>query len=141
MTPLFRLNEGPFRNKKRVLFLAWNGSNVSTPPPFLLHPFRRRPSRPLTPIWTRGHGRIESRTAAVCHDSDWLGAHDGPALAAMGSVTAQHERRGRKQRRETRSFPGNKRLTPEHLLRHVRSHWALENTLHGVLDVTMNDDD
>ncbi len=37
-----------------------------------------------------GHGRIETRTASVCHDIDWLG-HMRPALAAIGSVTAQRE--------------------------------------------------
>ncbi len=78
-----------------------------------------------------GHGRIETCTASVCHD--W------PALAAIGSVTAQREIRV-KQRSETRSFLRNKKRTPEHLRRHVRSHWAIENALHGVLDMTMNED-
>ncbi len=86
-----------------------------------------------------GHGRIETRTASVCHDIDWLGVHDGPALAAIGSVTAQREIRG-KQRRETRSFIMNKQRTPDQLRRHVRSHWAIENALHWVRDVTMNED-
>ena len=35
-----------------------------------------------------GHCRIETRKASVCHDIDWLHEHDGPALAAIGSVTA-----------------------------------------------------
>ncbi len=83
-----------------------------------------------------GHGRIETLTASVCHDIDWLGAHDWPALVAIGSVTARREIRGS----ETRSFIMNKKLTPEHLLRHVQSHWAIENVLHWVLDVTMNED-
>ena len=59
-----------------------------------------------------GHGRIETRTASVCHDIDWLGVHDWPALAAIGSVTAQREIRG-KQSKETRSFLRNKKRTPE----------------------------
>ncbi len=87
-----------------------------------------------------GHGRIETRTASVCHDIDGLDVHDGPALAAIGSVTAQREIRG-KQSKETRSFLRNKKRTPEQLRRHVRSHWAIANALHWVLDVTMNDDD
>ena len=86
-----------------------------------------------------GHGRIETRTASVCHDIDWLDVHDWPALAAIGSVTAQREIRG-KQSMETRYFIMNRKLTPEQLLRQVRSHWAIENSLHWVLDVTMNED-
>ncbi len=34
----------------------------------------------------------------------------------------------------------NKKLTPEQLRRQVRSHWAIENALHWVLDVTMSED-
>ena len=86
-----------------------------------------------------GHGRIETRTASVCHDIDGLDVHDGPALAAIGSVTAQREIRG-KQSMETRYFIMNTKRTPDHLLRHVRSHWAIANALHWVLDVTMNED-
>ncbi len=86
-----------------------------------------------------GHGRIETRTASVCHDIDWLHEHDGPALAGMGSVTAQHEIQG-KQSMETRYFIMNKKRTPEQLRRQVRSHWAIANALHWVLDVTMNED-
>jgi hypothetical protein len=31
-------------------------------------------------------------------------------------------------------------LTPERFLAIVRAHWGIENGLHGVLDVTMNED-
>ncbi len=106
---------------------------------FLDDPDQASPITVSNPDVDTGHGRIETRTASVCHDIDWLHEHDGPALAAIGSVTAQRETRG-KQRSETRSFIMNKKLTPEHLLRQVRSHWAIENALHWVLDVTMNED-
>ena len=42
-----------------------------------------------------GHGRVETLTASVCHDIDWLHGHDWPALAVIGSVTARREIRGK----------------------------------------------
>ena len=38
----------------------------------------------------KGHGRVEKRTATVCHDVDWLRErHDWPGLSAVGKVTAE----------------------------------------------------
>ena len=75
-----------------------------------------------------GHGRIETRRAADCGDVDWLGHHGWPGLAAVGSVTA------------TRYFVMSSKLSPERLLAVVRAHWSIGNSLHWVLDVTMNED-
>ena len=95
---------------------------------------RRRPSRSRAPMLTRGMAGLKpSQHRFVMTLIGW-GAHDWPALVAIGSVTARREIRGS----ETRSFIMNKKLTPEHLLRHVQSHWAIENALHWVLDVTMS---
>ncbi len=106
---------------------------------FLDDPDQASSIKASNPDVATGHGRIETRTASVCHDIDGLHEHDGPALAAIGSVTAQREIRG-KQSSETRYFIMNKNRTPEQLRRQVRSHWAIENALHWVLDVTMNED-
>ena len=94
----------------------------------------------LPPNVAKGPGRIETRTASVCHDMDGVHQHDGPSRATMGAVTAPREIRG-KPRRETRSFLRNTNQMSERLRRHKRSHWALENVLPWVLDVTMNEDD
>ena len=38
----------------------------------------------------KGHGRVERRTATVCHDVDWLQErHDRPGLSAIGKVVAE----------------------------------------------------
>ena len=38
----------------------------------------------------KGHGRVEKRTATVCHDIDWLLLrHDWPRLWAVGKVVAE----------------------------------------------------
>ena len=88
----------------------------------------------------KGHGRIEIREASVCHEVDALqDLHHWPGLQAVGKVTATREIKGRRST-ETHFFLLSERLDPERFLRTVRSHWAVENSLHWVLDVTMGED-
>jgi predicted transposase YbfD/YdcC len=87
-----------------------------------------------------GHGRIETRTALISTDIDWLQErHNWPGLSAIGKVTATRETGG-KQTRQSRYFLLSRPLTPERFLEVTRSHWRIENSLHWVLDVTMNED-
>ena len=88
----------------------------------------------------KGHGRVERREAAVCHDVGWLlGRHAWPGLAAVGKVTA--ERRTKTGcRRHARYYVLSRKLSAERFGRVARSHWAIENSLHWVLDVTMDED-
>ena len=87
-----------------------------------------------------GHGRIETRTAGVAHDIDWLRErHDWPGLAAIGKVVATRETRTGTAT-ETRYYIMSAELSPEWFQHAVRSRWAIENSLHWVLDVTMNED-
>ena len=38
----------------------------------------------------KGHGRVEKRTASICHDVDWLQErHDWPGLSAIGKVVGE----------------------------------------------------
>ena len=86
------------------------------------------------------HGRIETRIASVAHDIAWLqDRHDWPGLAAIGKVTATRETRTGTTT-ETRYYIMSAKLTPERFQHAVRSHWAIENSLHWVLDATMNED-
>ncbi|MCY3880314.1 MAG: ISAs1 family transposase, partial [Rhodobacteraceae bacterium] len=88
----------------------------------------------------RDHGRTGIREAVVCHDIDMLqDRHHWPGLQAVGKVTAVRESRGR-QSTDTRYFLLSEKLDPERFLKTVRSHWAVENSLHWVLDVTMGED-
>ena len=88
----------------------------------------------------KGHGRIEIREASVCHEVDALqDLHHWPGLQAVGKVTATREIKGRRST-ETRFFLLSERLDPERFPGTVRSHWAVENSLHWVLDVTMGED-
>jgi predicted transposase YbfD/YdcC len=86
------------------------------------------------------HGRIEVRQAALSPDIAWLQEHHAwPGLRAIGKVTAARETPA-KTSIETRYFLMSQILTPERFLAIVRAHWGIENGLHWVLDVTMNED-
>lgn len=86
------------------------------------------------------HGRIEVRQAALSPDIAWLQEHHAwPGLRAIGKVTAARETPA-KTSIETRYFLMSQALTPERFLAVVRAHWGIENGLHWVLDVTMNED-
>lgn len=86
------------------------------------------------------HGRIETRRAEVIHDVAWLAeSHGWPGLAAVGKVTATREIDGR-QTTSIRYFVASRPFAAAELNRLARGHWGIENQLHWVLDVVMNED-
>ena len=66
-------------------------------------------------------------------------AHDWPGLKAIGKVTATREKEG-KTTTQSRYYLLSTPLSAERFLAVTRAHWAIENSLHWVLDVTMNED-
>jgi predicted transposase YbfD/YdcC len=94
----------------------------------------------------KGHGRIEERCMTVLRETDWL---DGlrrfpgelrlPGVACLLRAETRVERRGA-TRTETRYFISSRALSPHEAATGVREHWAIENRLHWVLDVTFADD-
>ena len=94
----------------------------------------------------KGHGRIEQRTVTVAREVDWL---DGdrrfpgelrlPDVAAIIRVASRAELKDR-CRFETRYYISSATLSAPRAAEAVRSHWAIENSLHWVLDVTFGDD-
>jgi predicted transposase YbfD/YdcC len=86
------------------------------------------------------HGRIETRISQVSTDIAWLQErHRWPGLAAIGKVTRTREAAG-KTTTETAYYLLSAPLSAERLHEVVRHHWGIENSLHWVLDVTMNED-
>jgi predicted transposase YbfD/YdcC len=87
------------------------------------------------------NGRIETRTTTVIHDVEWLRKRHGwPALNAVAIVESTREFSG-KTERETRYYVTSL-VMPAHLLGPViRSHWAIENSLHWVMDMVFRDDE
>ncbi len=87
------------------------------------------------------HGRIETRTTTVIHDIAWLQErHDWPGLKAVVVVESTRESAG-KVERETRFYITSLVLTALLLGPIVRSHWAIENSLHWVMDMVFRDDE
>jgi predicted transposase YbfD/YdcC len=93
-----------------------------------------------------GHGRIEVRRHAVCHevarllsDRRYPGEVAFPGLAMLGMVESETERGG-KLERERRYHLGSTPLDAAAFARAVRGHRGIENRLHWVLDVVFKDD-
>jgi len=86
------------------------------------------------------HGRIETRRVIVVHDIGWLQErHKWPGLAGLVIVEATREI-DRVSRRETRYYITSTKLDAKELGPIVRDHWAVENGLHWVMDMTFRDD-
>jgi predicted transposase YbfD/YdcC len=62
-----------------------------------------------------------------------------PSVACLVRAETRVEREGR-SRSETRYFVSSRALEPAEAAAAVRGHWAIENRLHWVLDVTFADD-
>lgn len=94
----------------------------------------------------KGHGRIEERRTAVLRETDWLsGARRFPGELRLPSATCLIRAEARVEtkgavRTETRYFISSRALTATDAAAAVREHWAIENRLHWVLDVTFADD-
>jgi predicted transposase YbfD/YdcC len=86
------------------------------------------------------NGRIETRTATVSTDIEWLQEqHDWPGLTAIGKVVRVRETAA-KTTTETAYYLLSMALSGERFNESVRSHWGVENRLHWRLDVVMNED-
>ena len=87
------------------------------------------------------HGRIETRTTTVIHDVEWLQQrHSWPGLQGLVIVESCREISG-KIERETRYYITSMSMTAVHLGHVIRSHWAIENSLHWVMDMMFRDDE
>jgi len=93
-----------------------------------------------------GHGRIEVRRHAVCHDVAWLfsdrhypGEVTFPGLAMIGMVERETLRDG-KTKQERCCYLSSAKLTARTFADAVRAHWGIENRLPWILDVVFRDD-
>ncbi len=86
------------------------------------------------------HGRIEVRRAWATDDLAWLPARSRwPGLRSVLRVDRERTV-GDRTTHETRFFLSSLPPDAATLARVVRSHWAIENSLHWVLDVAMHQD-
>ena len=93
------------------------------------------------------HGRIETRDITVIHDIGWLQErHNWPAMAGVIMVESTRVIPGRthnadKIERETRFYITSLVFTASLIASFIRAHWAVENSLHWVLDMVFRDDE
>jgi predicted transposase YbfD/YdcC len=103
------------------------------------------PPEPLEACLTTDadHGRIETRRHRVTHCVDWLfgdrAEPDVPRMPGLATLTCVQATRDDGPT-ATRYYLSSARLSPKAFARAVRSHWAIENSLHWVLDVTFDED-
>ena len=87
------------------------------------------------------HGRIETRRYTVIHDVGWLQErHKWPGLKGVAMVESQREIDG-KIAYETRFYITSLGLPANAIGPMIRAHWAIENSLHWVMDMVFRDDE
>jgi predicted transposase YbfD/YdcC len=86
------------------------------------------------------HGRVETRTIYTCDDISWLHkVNDWAGIRSISCVKSVREI-DEITTTENRYFISSLSGEPTRLLRAVRTHWAIENSLHWQLDVSFNED-
>jgi predicted transposase YbfD/YdcC len=92
----------------------------------------------------KGHGRLEHRRCLAIGDPAYLAYVDPdgawPALRSLVRIESTR-RLGDAVTTETRHYLSSLPADATRLSRVIRSHWAIENRLHWVLDVTFAEDD
>jgi predicted transposase YbfD/YdcC len=89
----------------------------------------------------KDHGRIEIRKCwAVEGEAKWLGfGEEWKGLRSIAALRAERIIRGVSSK-ETRYYISSLPGEAQKIASAVREHWAIENSLHYVLDVTLNED-
>lgn len=84
----------------------------------------------------RAHDRLEGRTAIVVPATDM----DFPGLTAVARVETRRKSTDQPQDTIVRWFLLSAPLSPQRMLQVARAHWTIENQLHWVLDVALDED-
>lgn len=88
----------------------------------------------------KDHGRIETRSLRVSSDIEWLKERHGwPGLESIIEISSVREISGQSTS-EKRFYISSLKDSPEQFLGKIRSHWAIENSLHWTLDMVFNED-
>lgn len=98
---------------------------------------------------SQGHSRIERRTYYVLNDASCVFNEDWPEVAAVGMVVRERlvihrgedgEITEEPPAVETETYIISRHMTAEEFGCYSRQHWAIENSLHWVLDDALRED-
>jgi len=90
---------------------------------------------------SKDHGRIETRRAWISEKIDWFTDRKAwENLRSIGVIESRREVIGGETTTERRYFLCSIPADAKRFAHAVRSHWAIENTLHWVLDVSLQED-
>lgn len=94
----------------------------------------------------KGHGRVEERRVAVSTQVDWMkgarrfpGEYRLPNIAAIIMVETETFEKGNIARNR-RFYVTSRAMAADEAAAAIRAHWAIETSLHWVLDVTFRED-
>lgn len=91
---------------------------------------------------SQGHGRYENRTCYICEDIGWLhGREKWSGLSGIGVIFCEIEQAGKVSRQAHYFIYSRKGMTAGQIMEAKRSHWAIENGLHWVLDMQFREDE
>jgi len=87
------------------------------------------------------HDRREWRRASVMRNSTLAITNKFPGIVAIGRITSRRRCRGTAADKPAiRYYLLSKYISAKQLLQIVRSHWSIENRMHWVLDVVLDED-
>ncbi len=89
-----------------------------------------------------GHGRIENRTCCVSSNLEYIDTNKWPNVVSLIKVVSERYDKTNQRQEETAIRYYISSLTTENKRFNslIRAHWAIENNLHWMLDVTMGED-
>jgi predicted transposase YbfD/YdcC len=86
------------------------------------------------------HGRYERRHISVVRNTTLAKEHGFPGIRAVAQLTSHRQIQGQRPQVVVRFFVLSRPLSAKRLLNVIRQHWGIENRLHWVLDVVLNED-
>lgn len=90
--------------------------------------------------YDKGHGRIEKRICYVTDRLNWLEQRSQWCDLKTVAVVQSTVTMGDKTTTEERYFISSLAPNAKEIAEAIRGHWAIENSLHWVLDVTLGED-
>lgn len=104
--------------------------------------FEQTAHAPAATSIEKSHGRIEKRTCRVIDDMDWISEkHNWKNLQSIICIESEKTiLKTGEQQQEQRFYISSLLSKPQRFCEIIRQHWAVENKLHWMLDVTFKED-